>query len=223
MEFLQEGLSVLPRNPEAERKALEVLAGVFKGRQAMKEAVAIGTVEKAGEVVKEAQEKGLGDHIMAMVRYFEHGKKKSVSQEYVAKKAGVDKKDLEAMTDMQLKAVGIERVAEHYREAFYKANPHLEHMRSQIQVHHALPQRLLEKQYAGLFSAQEVNDIKYLSGIPNNAKMDGKPVHQLLTNSWKQWLRNNTNPTREQVLEHMHKLDEEYGRFFVPPLKKGAR
>jgi hypothetical protein len=223
MEFLQEGLSVLPRNPEAERKALEALAGVFKGRQAMKEAVAIGTVEKAGEVVKEAQEKGLGDHIMAMVRYFEHGKKKSVSQEYVAEKAGVDKKDLEAMTDMQLKAVGIERVAEHYSDAFYKAHPHLEHMRSQIQVHHALPQRLLEKQYAGLFSAQEVNDIKYLSGIPNDARIGKDRVHQLITNSWDEFLDTHTSPTREQVLEHMRKLDKEYGRFFVPPLEKGAR
>ncbi len=110
MEFLKEGLSVLPRNPEAESKALEALAGVLKSRQVMKEAAAMGTVEKAGEVVKEAQEKGLGDHIMAMVRYFEHGKKKSISQEYVAQKAGVDKKELEAMTDAQLQAFGIERV-----------------------------------------------------------------------------------------------------------------
>ena len=223
MEFLQEGLAVLPRNPEAERKALEALVGVLKGRQVMKEAAAIGSVERAGEVVKEAQEKGLGDHIMAMVRYFEHGKKKSVSQEYVAQKAGVDKKELEAMTDAQLQAFGIERVAQHYSDTFYNAYPHLEHMRSKIQVHHALPQRLLEKQHAGLFSAQEVNDIRYLSGIPNDARLDGKRIHQLISASWKKWLETNTDPTREQVLEHMRELDREYGRFFVPPLKKGAR
>jgi hypothetical protein len=223
MEFLQEGLAVLPRNPEAERKALEAFAGVLKGRQVMKEAAAIGTVEKAGEVVKEAQEKGLGDHIMAMVRYFEHGKKKSVSQEYVAQKAGVGKKELEVMTDAQLQALGIERVAQHYSDTFYNAYPHLEHMRSKIQVHHALPQRLLEKQHAGLFSAQEVNDLKYLSGISNEVRIDGKSVHQLITNSWKAWLKSNSNPTREQVLEHMRELDQEYGRFFVPPLEKGSR
>jgi hypothetical protein len=213
----------LPRNPEAERKALEALAGVLKRRQVMKEAAAIGTVEKAGAVVKEAQEKGLGDYIMAMVRYFEHGKKKSVSQEYVAQKAGVDKKELEVMTDAQLQAVGIERVAQHYSDTFYKAYPHLEHMRSKIQVHHALPQRLLEKQHAGLFSAQEVNDLKYLSGIPNDARIGKDRVHKLITQSWDEFLNTNVNATREQVLEHMRELDEEYGRYFVPPLKKGAR
>lgn len=224
MEFLQEGIAVLPRNPEAERKALEALTGVFKGRQVLKEAVAVGRVEKAGEVVKEAQEKGLGDHIMAMVRYFEHGKKKSVAGEYAAQKAGVTtKQELEALTDAQLKAVGLERVAEHYSDAFYKAYPHLESMRSKLQVHHALPQRLLEKKHAGLFSAQEVNDLKYLSGIPNDARIGKDRVHQLITNSWKEWLESNTNPTREQVLEHMRNLDQEYGRFFVPPLEKGVR
>jgi hypothetical protein len=96
-------------------------------------------------------------------------------------------------------------------------------MRSKIQVHHALPQRLLEKQHAGLFSAQEVNDLKYLSGISNEVRIDGKSVHQLITNSWKAWLKSNSNPTREQVLEHMRELDQEYGRFFVPPLEKGSR
>lgn len=42
MEFLKEGIAVLPRNPEAERKALEALTRVFKGRQALKEAVGLG-------------------------------------------------------------------------------------------------------------------------------------------------------------------------------------
>ncbi len=96
-------------------------------------------------------------------------------------------------------------------------------MRSKIQVHHALPQRLLEKQHAGLFSAQEVNDLKYLSGIPNDARIGKDRVHKLITQSWKKWFRSNLNPTREQVLEHMRELDQEYRRFFVPPLKKGAR
>jgi len=59
MEFLKEGISVLPRNPEAERKALEALSRVLKGREPLKEAAGIGAAEKAGEVVKEAQEKGL--------------------------------------------------------------------------------------------------------------------------------------------------------------------
>lgn len=65
--------------------------------------------------------------------------------------------------------------------------------------------------------------IRYLSGIPNEARIDGRRVHQLISGSWKKWLETNTDPTREQVLEHMRELDRDYGRFFVPPLKKGAR
>jgi hypothetical protein len=220
MEFLQEGLSVLPRNPEAERKALEVLAGVFKGRQAMREAAAIGTVEKAGEVVKEAQEQGLGDNFMAMVQHFLEGRKKPLKPEEAAKIAGVTEKELANMTEAQLAAARLERIEESYRTAFYKVHPHLKG--TGIQVHHALPQELLDR-HPGLFKAKEIHDLKYLSGLPNDARIDGKRVHHLITESWKEWLDTNKNPTREQVLEYMRSLDEEYGRFFVPPLKKGAR
>jgi ubiquinone biosynthesis protein Coq4 len=68
-----------------------------------------------------------------------------------------------------------------------------------------------------------VNDIKYLSGIPNDARIGKDRVHKLITQSWDEFLNTNVNATREQVLEHMRELDEEYGRYFVPPLKKGAR
>lgn len=216
MEFLKEGIAVLPRNPEAERKALEALTRVLKGREPLKEAAGI----KAGEVVKEAQEKGLGDHIAAMVRYFEHGKKKSVTGEYAAEKAGVTKKELATLTDAQLEVLRLERIAEGYRTAFYKAYPHLKN--TGLEVHHALPQTLLDR-HPGLFKAREIHSLKYLSGIPDAAKHNGKGVHDLITASWKRFLEDHSNPTRKQVLEHLRKLDEEYGRYFVPPLKQGVR
>lgn len=47
MAFLKEGLEVLPRNPEAERKALEAMARFLKGREPLKEAAGMaGSVEK---------------------------------------------------------------------------------------------------------------------------------------------------------------------------------
>ncbi len=51
-------------------------------------------------------------------------------------------------------------------------------------------------------------------------KSEKRPV---TTDSWEQFKKKNTTASRQQVLEHMRKLDEEYGRFFVPPLKKGER
>ena len=219
MEFLKEGISVLPRNPEAERKALKALTGVLKGREPLKEVAGIGAVGKAGEVVKEAQEKGLADHIMAMVPFFEKGSSKSIKAEEAAHKAKVTKDELLKMSEPQLKALGLERVVD-YSDTFYKHYPHL--YKTGLEIHHALPQDLLFR-CPGLFSAKEVHDIKYLSGIPKNAMVNGERVHQLFTNSWTRFLKQNTNPTREQVLEHMRHLDELYGRFYVPPLKKGAR
>ena len=219
MEFLKEGISVLPGNPEAERKALEALTRVLKGREPLKEAAGIAVAEKAGEVVKEAQERGLGDHMAAMVPFFEKGRSKSVKAEEAAYKAKVTKDELLKMTEPQLKALGLERVVD-YSDTFYKHYPHL--YKTGLEIHHALPQDLLFR-CPGLFSAKEVHDIKCLSGIPKNAMVNGERVHQLFTNSWSKFLKQNTNPTREQVLEHMRHLDEVYGRFYVPPLKKGAR
>ncbi|MBU3537262.1 hypothetical protein KHT87_22825, partial [Alkalihalobacillus clausii] len=79
----------LPRNPEAERKALETLARVLKGGEPLREAPVIGAVEKTGEVVKEVQEQGLADHIMEMTSYIEHGNKTTTAAGEVAAKLGV--------------------------------------------------------------------------------------------------------------------------------------
>ena len=222
MEFLKEGISVLPRNPEAERKALEALTGVLKGREPLREVAGIGAVGKAGEVVEEAQEKGLGDHIMAMVKYLQDGKKKPISAEKAADKARVTKKELHLMTDEELAAHGLERIQKAYDLLFYDKYPHLRKFKSEMQVHHALPQDLLEE-HTGLFKAREINDVRFLSGIPNDARIGGKKVHQLITDSWIDFLKQNTCPTREQVMAHMRKLDKQFGQYFMPPVREGER
>ncbi|MCA0315251.1 MAG: hypothetical protein LCH63_15660 [Candidatus Melainabacteria bacterium] len=215
MEFLQEGLSVLPRNPEAERKALEALAGVLKGRQAMKEAAAIVIVEKAGEVVKEAQEKGSGDHFMAMVRFYEFGKKTSTKAEEVAAKLGVSKQELNRMTEKELAKYGIEKIEKRYDRLFFSAYPHLKD--TGVVVHHALPQKLLDR-FPGLFTATEVQSLEYFRGIPRNAMKDGESVHKLITNEWETFFREVKTPNRKQVLDKLKELDARYGRYFKPPV-----
>lgn len=216
MEFLQEGLEVLPRNPEAERKALEALVGVFKGRQVMKEAAAIGRVEKAGEVVKEAQEKGLGDHIMAMVKFYEFGKKTSTKAEEVAAKLGVSKQELNRMTEKELAKHGIEKIQKSYDRLFFTAYPHLKD--TGVVVHHALPQKLLDR-FPGLFTAAEVNSLGYLRGIPKKAMKDGENIHKLITDEWEQLLIPGRQITRAQVLEKLRQIDKDYGSYFNPPHK----
>ncbi|OPZ86797.1 MAG: hypothetical protein BWY75_02063 [bacterium ADurb.Bin425] len=193
---------------------------MLKGRQVMKEAAAIGTVEKAGEVVKEAQEKGLGDHIMAMVQFFPERGKEILTDRKLRQEYGLTKKEAMKLSEAELAALRIERIEASYRTVFYTANPHLKG--TGLAVHHALPQSLRDK-YPGLFKAKEVHALKYPSGIPETAIIDGESVHKLITDSWEQFKKKNTTATRQQVLEHMRKLDEEYGRFFVPPLKKGER
>jgi hypothetical protein len=119
-----------------------------------------------------------------------------------------------------LEVLRLESIAEGYKTAFYKAHPHLKN--TGLEVHHALPQTLLDK-FPGMFKAKEIHSLKYLSGIPKTAVEDGKPVHKLITQSWNAFLKKNESPTRAQVLEHLRSLDEEYGRYFVPPLTKGVR
>lgn len=219
MEFLKEGVESLPRNPEAERKAIEAISKLFKRAEPVADTGA-GVILHAGDAVKEAQEKGLGDHIMEMVQFFpEHGKEiltdRKLRQEY-----GLTKREAMKMSEAELAALRIERIEASYRTAFYKAYPHLKG--TGLEVHHALPQSLRDH-YPGMFKAKEVHSLKYLSGIPETAKHHGKGVHDLMTASWEQFKKKNASPTREQVLEHMRKLDDVYGRYFVPPLKKGSR
>lgn len=221
MEFLKEGLESLPKNPEAERKAIEAISKLFRRVEPVAD-TGTGVIVHASDVVQEAQEKGLGDHIMAMVKYLQEGKKKTISAERAADKAKVTKNELHQMTDEQLAAHGLERIQKAYDLLFYDKYPHLRKFKSEMQVHHALPQDLLEE-HTGLFKAREINDVRFLSGIPNDARINGRKVHQLITNSWLKFLKQNTTPTREQVLDHMRKLDKQYGRYFMPPVGEGER
>lgn len=216
--FLQEAVDLLPRNPEAERRAMEVLGGLVKRAEPVAEkAAAAGG--KISDVVQEVQEKGIKEHIMEMREYFPEGKKHRKGVTEIAKEQGISVKEVHQMTDAQLELLRLERIEEGYRTAFYKEYPHLKN--KGLEVHHALPQALLDK-CPGMFKAKEIHSLKYLSGIPKVA-INGEDVHDIITASWNKFLRQNENPTREQVIAHMRKLDEEYGRYFVPPLGRGAR
>lgn len=216
--FLNEAAEVVPRNPEAEHRAVESIRRLMQqfSREPLKEAAGLGAIEKAGDVVKEAQEKGIADHIMAMAKFFEFGSKESISAEKLAAKHHITKKELLKMTEKELEKHGVERIEKSYDLLFFSKYPHLKGM--DLQVHHALPQKLLDR-FAGLFKAKEVNSIEYLRGIPNNAIKDGEPVHKLISERWRKFLPNGRTVTREQIIEEVRAIDKEFGQYFVPPVK----
>lgn len=219
MEFLKEGLEALPRNPEAERKAIEAISKLFRRAEPVAD-TGVGIAVKASDVVKDAQEKGIMDHVMEMVQFFPERGSEILTDRKLRQEYGLTKKELMTKTEAELAALRIERIEASYKTAFYRAHPELKGM--DLAIHHALPQSLRDK-YPGLFKARQVHSDKYLSGIPRTAKVDGEWVHDIITNSWEKFKKENATATRQQILEHMHKLDEEYGRYFVPPLKKGER
>lgn len=217
MEFLKEGLESLPKNTEAERKAIEAISKLFRRAEPVAD-TGTGVIVHAGDAVKEAQEKGLGDHIMEMREYYLEGEKQRKGVTKVAKELGITVKEVHQMTDAELALLRLERIQEGYKTAFYKKYPHLNN--TGLDVHHALPQTLLDR-FPGLFKAKEIHSLDYLRGIPKSAMKDGKSVHQLITNSWTNFLDDVDQPTRNQVLKHMRELDTEYGHYFNPPINTG--
>jgi len=219
MEFLKEGLESLPKNPEAERKAIEAISKLFRRAEPVAD-TGVGVVVKASDVVKDAQEKGIMDHVMEMVQFFPERGKEILTDRKLRQEYGLTKKELMTKTEAELAALRIERIEASYRTVFYRAHPELKG--TGLVIHHALPQSLRDK-YPGLFKAREIHSEKYLSGIPRTAKVNGEWVHKLITDSWEKFKYENPTATRQQIMQHMHELDEEYGRYFVPPLKKGVR
>ncbi|MBP6349967.1 MAG: hypothetical protein KA392_10555 [Candidatus Obscuribacter sp.] len=213
IEFLKEGLDALPRNPEAERRAIQAVSKLF-GRAEPIADTGVVVAAKATDVVKDAHDKGLGDHVMGMVKYFEYGKKKPISAEQAAAKAGVTKSELRQMTEEQLEARGLESIQKSYDRMFFGKYPQLKN--AGVVVHHALPQKLLEK-HPGLFKAKEVNSIEYLRGIPVDARKDGEWVHHIITARWEKFLPDGKNVSKQQILNELKAIDKEYGRFYVPP------
>lgn len=230
VEFLNEGASLIPRNPEAEKRAIETIKRLIERqqqhidmiRQAIKSPwspqvdTGIGVAVPIRDAVEGADRPGLGDHVMAMVRYFKYGQKSSIKATEAAEIAGVSKSELKHLTEAQLEARGLESVATHYRNMFFKAYPHLKG--EALEVHHALPQELLDN-HPGLFKAKEVNSIGFLRGIPVDATYNGKNLHKLITQRWDKFLPPGRHVTREQVLKEVRDIDSTYGYLFTPPMK----
>jgi hypothetical protein len=97
-----------------------------------------------------------------------------------------------------------------YRETLFKAYPDL---KGKVVIHHAVEQQIL-KRYPGLFSENEINSLENLRGIP----LDKNPDLHLsqIRKDWNYFYKNNTKPTKQDILKHASELDKKYGEQFNP-------
>lgn len=146
------------------------------------------------------------------------GEKNAISAEAAAKRLGITKEQLQELDEMALVAQKLERVPD-YRDAFFNAYPGLIPVADRLVIHHGLPKWLLKGEYQGLFTAKELNDVKYLRGIYSsvNYELHNKQIH----NRWLEFQAEFPKATRQQALDWLHRVDEEYGRYFAPVEGKG--
>jgi hypothetical protein len=144
--------------------------------------------------------------------YFFPGEKEGLSAEAAAKRLGVAKDDLQKLDGVSLSAKNVERVPD-YRDAFFNAYPGLIPIADKIWVHHAVPKWVL-KEYPGVFTAKEVNEVGSLRGI--HASVNSDLHNRLMHNEWKRFLADHPKATRQQVLNQVQDLDSKYGHLFIP-------
>jgi hypothetical protein len=107
--------------------------------------------------------KKFGINIPPKDNYVFVGEKDAVSVDAAAKRLGITSEQLKSMDDAALTAQKLERVPD-YRDAFFNAHPGLIPLADRIYVHHAIPKWVL-KEYPGVFTASEINDVQSLRGV----------------------------------------------------------
>lgn len=219
--FLQEGLDTLPRNPEAEKRALETLTGFFKAWEPLKQPTGIGSIEKAGVKWSEVArpiENGIEDLTAKMSPWFEKGTKRKLEggsqraaeitglpEEQVKKLVKQDPDTLERLTGGKMIYMEHE-----YREIYLRTHPHYRTYLESFEVHHRIPQDLL-KQHPDWFSHKEIHDSSNLVGIPKSTG-----AHKAINKAWKTFWRENENATKQQVLDFVKAIDTKYGANYLP-------
>lgn len=101
-----------------------------------------------------------------------------------------------------------------YKRTFFNEHPEL---KGKVVVHHAIEQQVL-KRYPGLFSADEIHSLENLRGIPKgdiNSKVHLSDIRV----SWNEFYRTHSNPTRQDVLDHVTHVDDKLGNWFSPRIR----
>ncbi|MEV5154594.1 RHS repeat-associated core domain-containing protein [Streptomyces werraensis] len=101
-----------------------------------------------------------------------------------------------------------------YKKTFFDAHPHL---KGKVVVHHAIEQQVL-KRYPGLFSADEMHSLENLRGIPKG-DINSKIHLSQIRVEWNRFYDANPNPTRQEVLDQVTKVDDMLGNWFSPRIR----
>ena len=192
------------------------LGGVGKPKD-----VQSGKLEKPTEVTKEALDnpeglaklaKKFGINMPPKDTYVFMGEKDAVSAEAAAKRLGMSVEQLKNIDETTLIAKNLERVAD-YRDAFFNAYPGLLPIADRLYVHHAVPKWVLKEQ-PGLFTAKEINDVRYLRGIYQGVN---NTLHQsVIHGEWREFTKQYPNPSRRDFLAKVRAIDKLYGHQFAP-------
>jgi hypothetical protein len=91
-----------------------------------------------------------------------------------------------------------------------------------MQIHHALPQDVTNRFPSLAIAPEQMHSLENLRGISEDIKspIDAtKTLHSHLTNLWKTFLNDNPNATIEQLLTQVRLIDDEFGEYFIPPVR----
>jgi len=99
-----------------------------------------------------------------------------------------------------------------YRETFFDAHPGTQ---GNVVVHHGVEQQVL-KRFPGRFTEAEIHSLENLRGVPKSINSD---VHlSKIRKEWNRFYKNNSNATRQQILNEATRIDSLLGGQFDPPL-----
>ena len=88
-------------------------------------------------------------------------------------------------------------------------------------VHHAIEQQVYKSRWPSLFTELEINSIENLRGISGelNTELHLKAIRDRWDEFYDLFPPGGQVPTRQQVLDHAKLIDDEFGKFFSPPIR----
>ncbi|MGW1006486.1 putative T7SS-secreted protein [Streptomyces sp. NPDC002520] len=101
-----------------------------------------------------------------------------------------------------------------YKQTFFNEHPEL---KGKVVVHHAIEQQVLKK-YPGLFKADEIHSLENLRGIPKGDINSRIHLSEIRV-SWNEFYRTHPTATRQQILDHVTKVDDMLGHWFSPRIR----
>jgi hypothetical protein len=101
-----------------------------------------------------------------------------------------------------------------YKKTFFTAHPDLE---GKVVVHHAIEQQVL-KRYPNLFTPDEIHSLENLRGIPKGDINSRIHLSEIRV-SWNRFYETHPNPTRQEVLDQVTRVDDTLGHWFNPRIR----